>query len=155
MSAQEEIERKKQLYLQRVNQLYDHIQDWLKDEKLVLVPTEFDIVDALGTYKGTSLSIKRQSAKTLAEFRPRGTSVALTEGVINIEGWLGGEYLAYMVDGGPSLLKLNVETNEYIKESYYPAIKVDGWYWMEGTQKNNAHLMNKALLLKLIYYVSC
>jgi hypothetical protein len=151
----EQIEQKKQLYLQRVEQLYANIKDWLKDEQLVLVPTDLEIIDTLGSYKSTLLTIKTPTGKTLAEFNPRGASINLAEGLINIEGWLGSEYLAYMVDGGPCLVKLNTdEKNKWTKEPYYSSMSVDGWYWMDGTQKDSAHIVDKALLLMLIFHVS-
>jgi len=73
---------KTQLYLQRVNNLYKDIQDWLEDEELIVVPKNFEIGEALGTYQGTSLSIQTSARKTLAEIRPEGASVLLAEGLI-------------------------------------------------------------------------
>ncbi len=150
----EQIEQKKQLYLQRVEQLYTNIQDWLKDEELILVPSDFEIIDAFGSYKGTLLTVKTPTGKKLAEFQPRGASVVLAEGLINVDGWLGSEYLAYMVDGGPCFIRLTNDNEEKKWTPYYSAIQVDGWYWIDGTQKDGAHIVDKTLLLELIFYVS-
>jgi len=151
----EQIEQKKQLYLQRVNQLYTNVKGWLKDEKLILVFADLEIIDALGSYESSSLTVKSPTGKKLAEFQPKGTSVVLAEGLINVEGWLGIEYLAYMIDGGPCLTKMASDAEDkWIKEPYYSAIIVDGWYWIDGTHKDSAHRIDKELLLKLIFHVS-
>lgn len=146
---------KKNIYLQRVNQLYDDIKVWLKDEKLLVVPKTFEIVEVLGRYQGTSLSIQSPTGNTLADIIPQGASVILAEGLIDIEGWLGQEYIAYMVNGGPySFIPSAKDKNKHIKHFFYPTIEADGWYWIDGIQENSAHIVNKALLLKLIHYVS-
>jgi len=151
----EQAEQKKQLYLQRVNQLYDDIKVWLKDEQLIVVPKAFEIVEVLGCYQGTLLTIQSAKGKILAEIQPDGASVILAEGLIYINGWLGQEYLAYMVNGGPySFRKSAKHKQEYVKHFFYPSIDADGWYWIDGIQENSAHTINKALLLKLISYVS-
>jgi len=150
-----QLEQKKKLYLQRVNQLFTDIQAWLQDEKLIAVLTELEIVDTLGNYNVTLLTIKTPTGKKLVDFRPRGVLAILAEGLIYIEGWLGIEYLAYMVDGGSYFFKTEInEKKEWIKTPYYSTVSVDGWYWIDGTQKDSAHKMDKALLLKLIFHVS-
>jgi len=146
---------KTQLYLQRVNNLYKDIQGWLEDEELIVVPKNFEIVEALGTYQGTSLSIQTSTNKTLAEIRPEGASVLLAEGLIDIEGLLGIEHILYLVNGGPYFLESTPEDKaQFVKKQHYPGINVDGWYWIKEVQENSAQLMNKALLLQLIFQVS-
>jgi hypothetical protein len=49
--SQQHAVAKKQLYLQRVNQLYTDIRNWLQDEPLILEPGEIDVIEALGQYK--------------------------------------------------------------------------------------------------------
>ena len=65
----EHTEQKKQLYLQRVNQLYDDINIWLKDEQLIVVPKEFEVIEALGRYKCSLLNVQTPKGKKLAEER--------------------------------------------------------------------------------------
>jgi len=148
-------EQRKQLYLQRVNQLYDDIKIWLKDEQLVVVSKEFEIVELLGHYQSSLLIIKTPKGKNLAEFRPDGASVILAEGLININGWLGPEYLAYMVNGGPYSFRHSAQNqNEYIKHFFYPTIDADGWYWIEEKLNSEVHFLNKESLFELISRVS-
>jgi hypothetical protein len=146
---------KKQIYLQRVNQLYENIKIWLKDEKLVIVPKTFEIVEVLGRYQSTSLSIKSPTGDTLADIIPQGASVILAEGLIDIDGWLGQEYLAYMVNGGPySFRRSAKDKNKHIKHFFYPSIEADGWYWVEEKLNSEVHFLNKNSLLQLISQVS-
>jgi len=134
------VEEKKQIYLQRVNKLYTEIKKWLKDESLVLEDGEIDIIEALGHYKVSLLSIKTPDGEVLAEFRPTGASVLGAEGLIMVEGWLDKGYVLYLLKNGSYNLSEGIEA--------------DGWYWEEQRLNTTSHLLNKTWLLQLITYVS-
>ena len=93
-------------------------------------------------YISIQLSIKTTTGKWLAFIKPNGASVIGGEGLIEIEGLLAGkEYLLYM-------------RNSKKGASLYKGINQDGWYWIEDSRRNRAHLLDKSLLLDIITLVS-
>jgi len=144
LENQRATEKKIQLYLKRVEQLYISIQQWLTEANLIFESNCVEITEKLGIYQVTQLSIKTSTGKWLALIKPNGASVIGGEGIIEIEGLLAGkEYLLYMRKPHP---KMGV--------SLYKGINQDGWYWIEDTRRNRAHLLDKSLLLDIITLVS-
>jgi hypothetical protein len=141
MSVEEQhADAKKQIYLQRVNQLYTNINHWLQDEPLILENGEIDVIEALGHYQAPRLSIRSEGGEPLAAFEPTGASVLLAEGSIDVDGG---------VDRGFILYRLKSDPQTYFK------IDVDGWYWFEERVDVKPHFLNdKTQLLQLITWVS-
>jgi len=133
---QQNAESKQQIYSQRVNQLHTNMRNWLEGEPLILE-------------KAARLSIKTERGETLANLFSKGTSVLLGEGLIEMEGAVGTESIIYMLKDGLII------TDRYGKNRpMYKGIHENGWYWIEDSYRNKAHLMNKALFLELITLVS-
>jgi len=143
------------LYLKRVEHLYRPIKQWLTEEQLLFVPNKMDTIEQLATYKTTQLSIKTQTGKTLGKIKPKGSRVILGEGLIEIEGWLGKESLVYMIKNGLKITKPDRHNSDkLITVPMYKGIDIDGWYWIEDSRRNRAHLLDKSLFLELITFVS-
>lgn len=139
-SQQNENQIKTQLYLQRVNQLYTNIQNWLQNEPLVLENREIDVIEALGQYQAPQLSIKTTEGEQLAELKPTGASVLLAKGAIDVNGGVDKGFILYMLKSDP--------------QTYF-TVNVDGWYWFEDRLDVDAHVLNgKTPLLQLITWVS-
>ena len=130
----------KQRYLTRVNQLYNNITHWLKErQELRIEQHSVEIGEELiGFYTAPTLVISSPTEK-LVEFKPEGACIIEAEGRIDVLGWLGIEYIIYMVNGGPILGG----------QQMFKDIEVDGWYWTENNLKNKAHLMNQENFQKL------
>lgn len=145
------VEQKKQLYLQRVNQLYNQIKHWLSDDTLQVVegPPVTLQESELGTYSAKVLAIETPEGDVAIQFKPRGANIVMAEGLIELESWLGKEYLVYMRTGGPTLT-----TPTGVERPIYQGIDTEGWYWIEDSRRIKAHLLNKTLLLELITMVS-
>lgn len=124
----------KQRYLTRVNQLYNDIIHWLKDRKELRIEQHSVEIgeDLTGFYTAPTLVISSPTEK-LAEFKPEGACIIEAEGRIDVLGWLGIEYIIYMVNGGPILGG----------QQMFKDIEADGWYWTENNLKNKAHFMNQ------------
>jgi hypothetical protein len=137
----EDVEPQKQIYLQRVNQLYINIQDWLRNEPLVVTHSDLEIEEVLGRYHVPKLTIATDQGERLADFEPAGASVIGAEGLIMANGWLDSAYLLYLQTGGL-----------YTGKS--KEIKTDGWYWQEQSINTPLHLLDKEWLLKVITWVS-
>jgi len=143
------------LYLERVEQLYTPIKQWLTEEQLLFVPSQMETIEQLATYKTTQLSIKTQAGKTLGKIKPKGSRVILGEGLIEIEGWLGKESLVYMIKNGLKITKPDRHNSDkLITVPMYKGIDIDGWYWIEDSRRNRAHLLDKSLFFELITFVS-
>ncbi|HAI68480.1 MAG TPA: hypothetical protein DCM38_03470 [Gammaproteobacteria bacterium] len=149
IEEQQNAELKQQIYLQRVNQLHTHIINWLQDEPFILEKGNMTVQSALGDYQAARLSIQTERGETLANLFSKGTSVLLGEGLIEMEGVVGTESIIYMLKGGLII------TDRYGKNRpMYKGIHENGWYWIEDSYRNKAHLMNKTLFLELITLVS-
>lgn len=130
-------------YVERIEQLYTKIRKWLAETNLVIIETRISILEQIADYKVTGLLIKTQAGKTLAEIKPAAASVIIAEGKIDMVGWLGTEYLLYMLKPRPEL-----------GTALYKGITQDDWYWIEDSYRNRAHRIEKNLLLELITLVS-
>ncbi len=146
---QQHTELKQQIYLQRVNQIHAKIRNWLQDKPLILENSNMEVVEALWHYKAPRLSLKTEQGETLADLFSKGTSVLLGEGLIEIEGTVCVESIIYMLKDGLIITDRNGKDRPM-----YKGINQDGWYWIEDSYRNKAHLLNKPLFLDLITLVS-
>ncbi|GEM_PF-309948 len=141
----DDVAQQQQVYLQRVNQLYANIQDWLREEPLVVTGSDLEIEEALGgCYLVPRLIITTDQGEPLADFKPAGATVigaSGSGGLIMVNGWIDRAYLLYWPKNG---------------HDYNAAgeIKVDGWYWEERYRGTPPHLFDKEWLLKVITWVS-
>ena len=108
-------EKRIQRYLQRVNDFYGSIYDWLQEyPDITLIKTPFEKSELeVGNYTTEKLSIKtkdNQGYQVIVDMIPGGANIIMTEGTIEIEGWRR-EYLAYMKKGGPKRYDPTTATN--------------------------------------------
>jgi len=142
------IETRKNFYLQRVNQFYANIQNWLKDENLTFSVKPTEIYEELGHYIVPFLSIKTVDGELLASMKPVGAAVIMAEGLIEVSGKFDNDYVDYMLVGGPTITEPSG-----IKRPIYQGVDVDGWYW----DRFNAEpylINNKTSLMQLISWVN-
>jgi hypothetical protein len=143
-------QKKRQIYLQRVNHLYHQIQDWLQNDGLVITRREVEITEALGQYWVPLLTIQTDVHETLAEFKPVAAEALHAEGMIEVSGWLDSDYIMYMRAGGPGYLD-----PAGVKHPFYPGIEAEGWYWLKDRVKTDPLFLNQKFpLLQLITLVS-
>ncbi len=151
----EAVKDKIRLYLERVEQLYTQIKQWLTEENLVVVSSRVETIERQAMYKVTQLTVKTPEGETLAEIKPTSSKVIVGEGLIEIEGWFGKETLVYMTDGGPQIMKPSRnDRTKQIMVQMYKGIGVDGWYWIEDSRRRRMHLVEQELFLELITFVS-
>jgi len=142
------IAEQKRVYLQRVNQLYQNIQDWLKNDDLVCTQSEVEIAETLGEYVVPTLAIQTVAGEDLAALKPVGASVLHAEGMIEVTGWLDRDYIMYMQAGGPGFID-----PAGLRHPFYKGIGEEGWYWLNRLN-THALLLQKSSLLQLITWVS-
>ncbi len=142
-------------YLERIEQLYTPIKQWLREENLVIVPSRVDTIERQATYKVTQLTLKTQKGETLAEIKPTSSMLIAGEGLIEIEGWFGKETLVYMIKDRLMITKPSRnDRTKNVTVQMYEGIDVNGWYWIEDSRRNRAHLLDKSIFLELITFVS-
>jgi hypothetical protein len=152
LSPQERAE-KIQRYVERVNQFYQNVYDWLQEYPNVAI-TKTDIEmneEGLDSYHIDKLSIAIHNGKEeeVVDIRPGGATVIMCEGTLEIEGWLR-DFVAYMWKGGP----IGVESKTGRPIPAFQGINEDGWYWIDRHNVDYAKRVNKPLLLKLFSWVS-
>lgn len=144
-------------YLKRVEQFYIQVKNWLGKEQFEFFTAPRTIRDKLGTYQGETMTIELKSKsnrefenlQALADLIPMGVMPLLGEGVIEVTNWLGEQHIIYFPRGGPTLKLPSGDT-----QAWLTGVTQDGWYWMADPRTREAKLMDKALLLTLITWVS-
>jgi hypothetical protein len=132
-------EQNKRLFLDRVNQLFDDINVWIKEENLYLEQQRIEITEEIiGTYTAPKLSIHTASQQKLVEIIPIYAFSIVAEGLMDIRGQLGKEYIAY--------LRPSEQTIYHIGN--------DNWYWIENMSHSRVYVMNKSRLFEIITLVS-
>ncbi len=146
---------KQQIYLDRVGQFFAQVKTWIPNE-FKWVETTQRITDNTGEYEVPvlSMSLKQPPAPdiddgAIADLFPQGTSVLMGEGLIKMKGMFGEEWIIYMRTEDMVMI------NRFGRERpLYKWVTVDGWYWIEDTHRNRAHLMNHEIFLELVTWVS-
>jgi hypothetical protein len=129
----------RQLFLERLEQLYEEIQTWLTAEKLQITQQKIEITEEiLGTYMAPQLSISTLENQPLVDIFPIYGFSIVAEGLIGIKGELGKEYIAYLRWGEQTLYN----------------VSGDNWYWIVTLSGNQIYRLNKVRLLQLITIVS-
>jgi len=150
----EQIQQEKQkLYLKRVKQFFAQVKNWLSDD-FETIPTEnYQVEDETGKYQIPSLSIikKREyeANNKVVDLFPKGTSVLMGEGFLEVHGVYGEESFIYMVKDGW------VIQDRFGKiRPMYKDVKTDGWYWIESYHRNKASLVDKNVLIDVFKTVT-
>jgi len=142
---------KQQLYLKKVNQFFAQVKSWLSDDFEIIFTENYQVEDETGKYQTPSLSIlKKEPSKPLvADLFPKGTSVLIGEGFIEVHGIYGEESFIYMLKDGW------VIQDRFGKiRPMYRGVKIDGWYWLESYHRNQATLIDKEVLMDVLKTVT-
>ena len=134
-------------YIDRVNQFYHQISEWLREYPNVVItktPLEMN-EEGLDDYWIDQLiiTLNHGQDENVVKIKPEGANVIMCEGLLQI----GLEFLAYMLKDSPQLW---VDRQTGLPKPAYEGIDVDGWYWIESRGEGYAHFVNKPLLLKLV-----
>ncbi len=144
-SPQERAE-KIRLYVERVNQFYQNVYNWLQDYPNVAITwTDMEMnEEGLDSYHidKLSIAIHNGTEEDVVDIKPGGATTILCEGTLEM-GW---HFIAYMCNGG----QMGVTPKTGLPKPMFQGIKEDGWYWVSGRQVDQAQLVNKPLFLKLI-----
>ncbi|MEN8214924.1 MAG: hypothetical protein ABFS56_00805 [Pseudomonadota bacterium] len=147
-------EQEKQLFLERVNQLFSEIKTWFRDD-FKIEQQIIDVTESLGTYRARALSINSLQGEKLADIRPIGARVIAADGRIDIKGWLDTENLYFFISAPTTTLRVSIGSlpagTIVPRTQIYKGVEVNGWYWIDNQR---AHLLNKELLFDLISHVS-
>src|SRR5947208_12950070 len=108
-------------YLQRVDQLYADVRNWITalEPNVQIFETEIELVEeATGPYKAKNLEITRPGRPAL-RLIPRGRYMVGAEGWVDVRSQLGREILVWVRAGGPALgFRFSRGTGEAPEELY-------------------------------------
>ncbi len=135
-----------QTYLQRVDQLYVDVRDWMKglEPDAQFTETVIDIAEeATGAYKAKSLDIARKGKPAL-RLIPRGRYMVGAEGRVDVRSRLGREILVWVRSGGPALgFRTSADGGDAPEElsgrAMFPGI-AQGWAWADEDHRALQHL---------------
>src|SRR6266704_745308 len=105
MAAQAVANANVHTYLQRVDQLYTDVRNWITalEPNAQFIETEIELVEgATGPYKAKNLEIARPGRPAL-HLIPRGRYMVGAEGRVDVRSRLGWEILVWVKAGGPAL----------------------------------------------------
>jgi hypothetical protein len=139
--SEEEKTRRQQVYLQRLNNLYKNIQDWLP-ENLQIIWNDIEVYDETGRYHAPFISICRNDVAEpdafIAAFFPKNSSTVLSKGLVEISGSMGEENIFYLL-------------NDSLTRYHYETVNNEGWYWLKASLEGvQAVSFDASLLLNLL-----
>jgi hypothetical protein len=133
-------------YLQRVDQLYADVRNWITamEPNAQVFETEIELVEeATGPYKAKNLEIARPGRPAL-RLIPHGRYMVGAEGRVDVRSRLGQEILVWVRAGGPAVgFKFSRGTGEAPEELsgrlMFPGI-AEGWAWSDEHRGELLHL---------------
>ena len=146
MAAQAVTVANVQAYLQRIDQLYAAVRNWMTalepDASFSETATEL-VEEATGRYKAKSLEVARKGRPAL-RLIPRGRYMVGAEGRVDVRSRLGREILVWVRSGGPALgFRFSPGTGEAPDElsgrAMFPGI-AEGWAWADEDRGELQHL---------------
>jgi hypothetical protein len=138
--ARQQSQQIQQTFLERVNLLFEDIEEWAAEKQLLTYSGEVQITEkVIGTYSAPTLSLYTPQQEELVQIMPQCAFVIVAEGIVHLNGKKGSEHIAY--------LRPNEQTIYHIRG--------DNWYWIEySLPRNKAHAMRKELFFYLLAVVS-
>jgi len=135
-----------QTYLNRIEQLYAQIRDWMAVlEPNVRFSETVVVLDegATGGYEAKSLEVVR-SGKPALRLVPRGRYMVGAEGRVDVRSRLGRETLVWVREGGPAVgfrfLPGDGPVPEEVRgQAMFPGI-AEGWAWVDEAGRSLRHL---------------
>ncbi|HSZ59876.1 MAG TPA: hypothetical protein VK797_29815 [Tepidisphaeraceae bacterium] len=135
-----------QAYLQRVDQLYADVRNWMTtlEPTSQFSETEIELTEeATGPYKAKTLDIARPGRPAL-RLVPRGRYMVGAEGRVDVRSRLGRETLVWVRTGGPAVgFRVSRNGGEALEElsgrPMFPGI-AQGWAWGDEDRGQLLHL---------------
>jgi hypothetical protein len=142
-------QEKQQLYLEKINQFFGQIKEWLPNSFEVVQTENSLIEDKTGEYQTPILSIvkKDKPDDAVANLLPEGISFLTDDALIEIHGTYEDEEMIYMQENNQRYTIKNGE-----KCPMYQGFVQEGWYWI--TDLNQIRLITKELFIDLLNRVS-
>ncbi|HVA45059.1 MAG TPA: hypothetical protein VNH11_01625 [Pirellulales bacterium] len=135
-----------QTYLNRIDQLYADVRNWMAalEPSARFSESEIELAEqATGAYKAKRLEITRPARHSLSLI-PRGRYMVGAEGRVDVHGWLGREILVWVRADAPALGFRFMEGNGGAPEELYgppmfPGV-AEGWAWDDEAGGELLHL---------------
>ncbi|MBM4037006.1 MAG: hypothetical protein FJ290_00710 [Planctomycetes bacterium] len=140
-------------YLERVEELYANVREWMSDEPGV----EFSEgktrlnEEYTGPYAAKVLKVKLNGGKALS-FVPKGAYFIGARGHLDVSGPLWRETLVWVDEDGPAIaFKETAEGQVEVLQGrpMYPGVP-RGWAWVDNSHRRLVHLDRKVFFRKLL-----
>jgi hypothetical protein len=144
-------------FLDELDDFYDEVEAWVKDQGLETARGEKQIrEEEFGIYNAPTLQI-RQGERIIARLDPVGASIIGADGRVDLKGRVTSEIISLFEKPRPSIAI--PQTFEEVASSqrahpFYPDITESGWYWIEFRVRGRARRMSKELFIELLRRVS-
>jgi len=147
--VQQTPQEKQQLYLEKINQFFEQIKEWLPNSFETVRTENSPIEDKTGEYQTPILFIvkKDKPDDAVADLLPEGISFLTDDALIEIHGAYDDEEMIYMQENNQRYTIKNGG-----KCPMYQGFVQEGWYWI--TDLNQIRLITKDLFIDLLNRVS-
>jgi hypothetical protein len=148
----------KQRYIERLKDLYQEVEKWIKQKGLVAKEQDIEINEEVpGRYKAPALTIQSEHGEQVAELLPIGAWIIGAEGRVDLIGKLDRTNLVFLQMGGPVVkksLRDSIGKVEEVSRPLFKGVSQAGWYWIGESRRGRAHPLTKELFLDLLSEVS-
>ena len=148
------VEESVEEYLQRLEDLYSQIQEWLREAGLAWKKKSVAMhEERSGQYQASGLLLHSGGAP-LAEFIPIGADILGAEGRVDLHGPLDNCPIVYLLVGGPRLhTSLSTGSGERLEEHTHPlftGINHEGWYALDDREPKAVRPLDHKVFLDLL-----
>jgi hypothetical protein len=149
---------RQEIFLDRVNDLFIQIKDWLQEKNYAFQETKIKITEKSKKYTAPSIELTIPEKDFKVKIVPIGCYIIGAEGRVDIVGDIDRANLVYLEKGGPV-----VNIREYLGKTpmtpteprlLFKNIYNDGWYWIEDKRLGRAKPIDEDLFMDLINWVS-
>ena len=148
-SIEQTPQQKQQLYLEKINQFFGQVNEWLPNSFETVRTENNPIEDKTGEYQTPILSIlkKDHPNDVVTDLFPEGISFLTDDALIEIHGAWNEEEIIYMQENQRRYTVRNGE-----KCPMYDGFVQEGWYWI--TDLNKIRLISQDVFVELLNRVS-
>lgn len=145
-------------YLERLEDLYCQVREWLEAEEPTPTFRLSDVAlneELVGRYKAKRLEVTRSDGLKVT-FLPKGLCVVGARGRVDVAGPLGPEILVWVEEGGPALGFREGDEGSIEMVSgrpMYPGL-AEGWAWVDNAGTRLRHFDRDVFLERVVRSLS-
>lgn len=141
-------------YLDRVHDLYQMVQPWLREREPDAAFSERDSglnEELTGPYEAKRLVVS-VAGRPWIDFEPKGLCVVGARGRVDVHGQFGTESLVWVEEGGPAIgfrESAGGQIEAVSGQRIFPRVQ-EGWAWIDNGKRQLRHLDRKVFLAQVV-----